>query len=103
MSHFNAKFHAIFASYLSIFTGIATVVLAIFAGNAEISMSMIGMALIGITDVAASIMVLAVYLPSVFASTNWHGGFTQKRQEARYSLAIGVIMVLLGVFLFVDR
>lgn len=103
LSTCHSRFHAIFASYISIFTGITTVVLAILVGNAELSMSLIGIALVGITDVAASILVLSIYLPVFLSPPESRCDFIQKRQEARYSIAIGFIMICLGLFLFVDR
>ena len=57
MNEANAKYHAVFAAYLSLLTGTVGVVISIMTADAELSMSLYGMALIEVIDVAASIMV----------------------------------------------
>ena len=100
MNGANAKYHAVFAAYLSLLTGTVGVVISIMAADAELSMSLYGMALIEVIDVAASIMVLYIYQPTCFKELSESA---QDRIENQYSFMLGGLMFVLGVFLLTDR
>lgn len=73
--------------------------LKMIAGHADISMSLYGIAIMAIVDITGSILVL------IF----WQGndttvrGLTQTVRELQYSYIIGALMMLLGIFLILDR
>ena len=54
----NAKFHAIFSSYINICIGVVELILSIQTGADEYSMSMFGVALMCFIDICGSILVL---------------------------------------------
>lgn len=93
----NGRFHAVLSAYLSIAAGIVEASLSILAGHQEISMSLYGIALMAIVDVTGSVLVLMM----------WQCGslerkYTERIREMRYSIFIGIMMLLLGCFLVAD-
>ena len=107
MNSANARLHAVASAYLSLSSGITGVILSVIAADAELSMSLYGMAMIGIVDVAASVLVLLVYQPSclrlVNRGSNQLTNSAEIQLENKFSFAIGVLMALLGLFLLTDR
>jgi|LauGreSBDMM110SN_4_FD.fasta_scaffold76579_2 vacuolar-type H+-ATPase subunit I/STV1 len=93
----NARFHAVLSAYLSIVAGLCEFVMSSMAGSEEISMSLYGITLMATLDVTGSVLVLM----------RWQGssevqGLVEYIKELKYSMIIGVLMVLLGLFLIVD-
>ena len=101
MSESSARFHAILSAYLSIVAGLLEAVLSISLGSEEDSMSLYGIALMGFVDVTGSLLILNLFQ---CRRTSYAGERSQqdKRTEIIYTIAIGLLMVVLGVFLIVD-
>lgn len=95
----SARFHALFSAYLSIFCGTLEAVFSLLAGSTELSMSLYGVALMATVDVAGSILIIVFYTNM----TSMEYAVRQKRQELRYTFLIGCFMMILGIFLVVDR
>lgn len=103
MNKSSARLHAVAAAYMSISTGVTGIALGLVAANAEFSMSLYGMAIVGAVDVSASCFVLLVYqatcADAYFEVDNPH----RKRKETLYSYFIGGLMAMMGTFLAIDR
>lgn len=94
----SARFHAVLSAYLSIAAGLVEASLSLMSGHAEVSMSLYGIALMAFVDATGSVLVLMM----------WQGSSGEERlvserlREMRYSIAIGSLMMFLGVFLIAD-
>jgi len=71
------------------------------AGHADISMSLYGIAIMAVVDITGSILVLIFWQGS--SDIEGERGLPQKIREVQYSYIIGALMMLLGIFLIVDR
>jgi len=92
--------HAILSAYLSILAGLGELVMSMWAGHHEKSMSIYGIGIMAFVDIAGSILVL-----SMWQCGSPQGGarlISERRREMQYSAIIGVMMVFLGIFLIVD-
>lgn len=92
-------YHALVSAYMSIILGITEAILAIYTGHADISMALYGIALMAIVDVTGSVLVVFMYYGM---SNEVVHNPDKKTKELRYSQAIGVLMILLGLFLVAD-
>ncbi len=97
----SGRFHAIFSAYLSIIAGVIEAIFSLITGHAELSMSLYGIALMAIVDITGSSLVLFIWQFSMSDSTDVTT--RHKIQEARYSYIIGALMMILGLFLVLDR
>jgi len=78
--------------------GIVEATLSLWYGHAEISMSLYGIALMAIVDITGSVLVLAMWQ----SSYNKERLISDRLREMNYSIAIGSMMIMLGIFLIVD-
>ena len=102
-------FHAVLAAYLTIVVGIVETTLSFLAGRTDISMSLYAVALTSITDVAGGFLILTIWQNRV-DDPNYidkleriEAAEAEKFTDFWYSLAIGVSMIVMGLFLMADR
>lgn len=100
MSEQSAHKHAIISAYLSIIAGLVEAVLSLLAGHAEISMSLYGIALMAIVDITGSVLVLKMWQSDTKPEDRLK---SDRIKEMEYSISIGVLMIILGTFLSIDR
>jgi divalent metal cation (Fe/Co/Zn/Cd) transporter len=93
----SARFHAVLSAYLSIAAGVTIAILALVAADEESSMSLYGAAFMGLIDSTGSVLVLMVYHT---CTVNHHTA--TDRLEAQYSIIIGGLMLVMGVYLLTD-
>ena len=117
------RFHAVFSAYLSIGAGLFEAVFAVIftflfilydlfidlplyakmiAGHTDISMSLYGIAIMAIVDITGSILVL-IFWQGNDQSPSTERESPEKIRELQYSYVIGALMMLLGIFLILDR
>lgn len=72
------------------------------AGHADISMSLYGIAIMAIVDITGSILVL-IFWQGNGSSTGSERESPEKIRELQFSYVIGSLMMLLGIFLILDR
>lgn len=100
------RFHAILSAYLSILLGISSIVLSTIAGSDETSLSEYAIGLTGFVDLTGSFLILLLY-QFQYNSIKNNGNnddqtvLSHKIRESRYTVSIGVLMSLLGLYLFV--
>ena len=102
-------FHAVLAAYLTIAVGIVETTLSFLAGRTDISMSLYAVALMSITDVAGGFLILTIWQNRVDDPgyidklERIEAAEAEKFTDFWYSLAIGVSMIVMGLFLMADR
>ena len=72
------------------------------AGHTDISMSLYGIAIMAIVDITGSILVLIFWQGNEQTSSTERDS-PEKIRELQYSYVIGSLMMLLGIFLILDR
>lgn len=72
------------------------------AGHEDISMSLYGIAIMAIVDITGSILVLIFFQGSSSSDTP-DRDLPMKIREVQYTYIIGSLMMLLGIFLILDR
>ena len=97
ISEDNGKMHAVLSAYLSIAAGVVELIMSSVAGFTEVSMSMFGISLVAFVDIMGSILVLLLWQ----CKRSDADSRAERLRELRYSVAIGVLMILLGVFLLI--
>jgi hypothetical protein len=102
MTH-SLSFHAVLSAYLSIFAGIVEAVLSIMAGTTDISMSLYGVALMALVDIAGSMLILLLWQCRPANCDETNRGSMERMRDLQYTSIIGVFMILLGLFLMTDR
>ena len=94
---YSYRTHAILSAYLSILAGAIEAGLSLWYGHSEISMSLYSIALMAFVDITGSVLVLFMWQRSSKERL-----VSDRLQELSYSMAIGVLMIFLGIFLMVD-
>lgn len=92
------RWHIIFSAYLSVLVGLVEAVLSSLIGHQETSMSQYGVALMALLDITGSLLILALWQCKNRDSSD----LKTKITEITYTIIIGILMVLLGLFLLVD-
>eukprot|EP01035_Chromulina_nebulosa_P019997 gene19997-25969_t len=82
--------------------GIIEAILSTVAGHEDSSMSLYGIALMAFVDITGSVLVLKLWQFSKKRGPNGERLLSEKIKEMTYSIAIGYLMILLGIFLIMD-
>lgn len=102
-------FHAVFSAYLSILVGLVQGTLTILAGRTDVSMSLYAVALMSILDVGSGILVLTLWQNRKEESSfvdkfeKIEASETEEITDLWYSFAIGLSMLVMGLFLVIVR
>jgi hypothetical protein len=94
------RVHALFAAWVSIVIGLAITCLSFLSARAEKSMSLYSLALLAAVDTSSSILVILFWQTQ---TTQEGKSALQNIKEHRYTYAIGVMMILMGILLLGDR
>lgn len=102
-------FHAVLAAYLTIVAGTVEMILSMLAGKTDMSMSLYAVALMSILDVAGGCLILTIWQDRiddpgyVDKLERIEAAEAEKLTDLRYSFAIGMSMIIMGLFLMADR
>lgn len=97
---YSPRFHALLAAWLSVVIGGAITVLAFLSAHAEKSMSLYALSLMSAVDTSSSVLVIVFW-----HSHNGQSSLSsqQSKQEQKYTYSIGVMMIIMGLMLLIDR
>lgn len=98
----DAGYHAVLSAYLSIMAGLTELMMSLWAGHSEKSMSIYGIGIMAFVDVAGSVLVLSLWQCGPLSSPGGVRTIVDRRREMLFSAIIGTMMVFLGLFLIVD-
>lgn len=97
---FSPRLHALLAAWLSVIIGGTITILSFFSAQSAQSMSFFALCVMSVVDTSCSILVIAF----------WQGNkaeteltTSESKKEQRYTFMIGLMMVIMGIMLLVNR